>query len=140
MSKKLMTMHGWGEIEWSAIQRVIGDATCAWADYQGFHIGECPDEIPPYSHVWAWNDDLSRLFRVRINGDSAILGALTSDPAIHWDVPAKRSTGSIEINQYEGFPWRDDKRVRQSDFDITGTIRLFETVQLTPVTFVGLRP
>ena len=132
-----MTMHGWGPVEWSTIQEVIGHDTCAWADYDGFHIGECPNTIPPYSHLWAWNNDRSRLFRARIDGDQAILGALTTDSSVSWS-GATTMDKPVSILKYRGFPWGDDKRVRQPSLKISGTIYLFETVQPAPVTFVGI--
>ena len=45
-------LSGQGEVEWSQLRKEAGGLTCAWADYDGFHIGPCPDEAPPYSHIW----------------------------------------------------------------------------------------
>ena len=47
-------LSGQGEVEWSQLRKEAGELTCAWADYGGFHIGPCPDEAPPYSHIWGW--------------------------------------------------------------------------------------
>lgn len=141
-TKHEMFMHGWGEVAWSKVREVIGDNTCAWADYDGFHIGECPNTIPPYSHLWAWNDDRSRLFRARIDGNQAILGALTTDSSVSWS-GATAMDKPVSILKYQGFTWDDDKRVRQpnsltKEILAKETVYLFETIQLTPVTFVGI--
>lgn len=136
-TKHEMAMHGWGEVTWSKVREVIGNNTCAWADYDGFHIGECPNTIPPYSHLWAWSSDLSCLFRVRIDGERIILGTLTSDTTFSFG-PEVKKLESVEVLRYEGTPWGKDNRVRQPSPNIDGTIYLHETIQLAPVTFVGI--
>ncbi len=136
-TKHEMSMHGWGEVAWSKVREVIGDNTCAWADYRGFQIGNCPEVSPPYSHLWAWSPDLSCLFRVRIDGERIILGALTSDTTFSFG-PEVKKLESVEVLRYEGIPWGKDNRVRQPSPHIDGTIYLHETIQLAPVTFVGI--
>ena len=44
-------LESWGEVEWSRLREAAMGMTCAWADYEGFHIGPCPDVAPPYSHI-----------------------------------------------------------------------------------------
>ena len=46
-----------GEAQWSRLREEAGELTCAWVDYDGFHIGPCPDEAPSYSHIWGWSRD-----------------------------------------------------------------------------------
>jgi hypothetical protein len=69
---------GYGRIRWDELTRLLGNATTAWADYDGFHIGPAPSEPPPYSHLWAWTDHW--LIRARIEDDTAIAGALILSP------------------------------------------------------------
>lgn len=134
-----MHIHGWGELEWSDVRTIIGSAMCAWADYQGFHFDTCPEETPPYSHLWAWNKDLSVLFRARINGDQAILSAIANKAAAFWQSDHEPiASREIEAIRYPGMPWGDDKKVRQPTPDPGGEIWLYETLQPAPVTFVGI--
>lgn len=63
-----------GPLPWPAIHEVLQTMTCAWADYEGFHVGTVPDEPPPYTHVWAWASD--SWARVRVDGDGGIVGVL----------------------------------------------------------------
>ncbi|WP_423859101.1 hypothetical protein [Arachnia propionica] len=44
-------LSGQGEAKWPRLQEKAGELTCAWADYDGFHIDPCPDEAPPCSHI-----------------------------------------------------------------------------------------
>lgn len=67
---------GWGEVEWSRLADAAGELTCAWADYDGFHIGSCPPESPPYSHIWGWSADGSVLMRGRIDAGKVTVGWL----------------------------------------------------------------
>lgn len=73
------TLHGFGSVGWPRVRELCAGLTCAWADYTGFQQGECPDQPPPYTHLWGWS--ASRLARVRIDGDQGVIGLLTPDPA-----------------------------------------------------------
>ena len=74
-------LSGQGEVEWSQLRKEAGGLTCAWADYDGFHIGPCPDEAPPYSHIWGWNRDGGVLLRGRIDAGRVIAGWLRKTPS-----------------------------------------------------------
>ena len=74
-------LSGQGEVEWSQLRKEAGELTCAWADYDGFHIGPCPDEAPPYSHIWGWNRDGGVLLRGRIDAGRVIAGWLRKTPS-----------------------------------------------------------
>ena len=70
---------GWGEVQWERLATAATGLTCAWADYDGFHIGHCPPTAPPYSHIWGWSRDGSVLMRGRINGTNVTVGWLHAD-------------------------------------------------------------
>lgn len=40
-------LSGQGEAKWSQPREKAGELTCAWVDYDGFHIDPCPEEAPP---------------------------------------------------------------------------------------------
>jgi hypothetical protein len=73
------TLHGFGPVGWARVRELCAGLTCAWADYAGFHEGECPDQPPPYTHLWGWS--AGRLARVRIDGEQGVVGLLTPAPA-----------------------------------------------------------
>lgn len=70
------TLVGLGNVTWQLVHDVCAELTCAWADYGGFHIGECPISAPPYSHLWAWSSDGDTAVRVRIDAGRPIVGLL----------------------------------------------------------------
>jgi hypothetical protein len=73
-------LSGWGEVEWPQLRKAAGDLTCAWADYDGFHIGPCPTDVPPYSHIWGWNLDGGVLLRGRLDAGRVVVGWLRTSP------------------------------------------------------------
>jgi hypothetical protein len=77
--------HGW--TTWPTAARHLTDATCAWADLDGFHVDRCPAERPPTTHLWAWHG--GTLWRARLDGLEVLLTELT----IHPELP-KVLTGS----------------------------------------------
>jgi hypothetical protein len=83
------TLAGYGACNWTDLRAMLGDATAAWADYDGFHVGPPPQEAPPYSHLWAWRADW--LLRARVEGQRAVVGVLVlrGDPPDRGAVPVK---------------------------------------------------
>jgi hypothetical protein len=75
------TLAGYGMRDWTDLPAMLSDATAAWADYNGFHVGPPPQEAPPYSHLWAWTPDW--LLRARVEGQRAVVGILV----LHGDPP-----------------------------------------------------
>lgn len=69
------TLEAWGQLEWPEFARRVAGFTCAWADYTGFRFGPCPDEAPPYTHIWAWAAD-GRLVRGRIDNGCVVAALL----------------------------------------------------------------
>lgn len=78
---KTRWLDGWGEVEWARLQEAADGMTCAWADYDGFHIGPCPTQAPPYSHIWGWSDDGGTLLRGRIDAGRVTVGWLRTSGA-----------------------------------------------------------
>ena len=74
-------LSGQGEAKWSQPREKAGELTCAWVDYDGFHIDPCPDEAPPYSHIWGWSRDGEVLLRGRIDAGRVIAGWLRKTPS-----------------------------------------------------------
>ncbi|MDD7465067.1 MAG: hypothetical protein PUK59_02365 [Actinomycetaceae bacterium] len=80
-----MWLTGYGELEWAQVCELLASFSCAYADYEGFHVNvDCPEEAPDYTHLWAWKDGEVgglMLARVRINAGKGIVGVLTQDRA-----------------------------------------------------------
>lgn len=132
------TLHGWGRLAWSDIQRLLEGATCAWADYDGFHFGDCPDGAPPYSHLWAWKGK-EVLYRVRIDGANGIVGGLTlSAMTEHAREPIESKL--VEVVRHRGMPWTHDGRVGSVAAPALAAVKsitLVETLEPNPATFVS---
>ncbi len=128
------TLLGFGSLDWDAHRRVIGEATCTWADYAGFQRGTCPSSAPPYSHLWGWNSDGRSLFRIRVDGGRGILGVLTSEPEKYTTMI---TSVPVEVEERVGIPWGDDGQIRlQPPHVLLGNFRLYEVLRPMPVTFV----
>lgn len=131
------TLHAWGVLPWDRVVEIIGDAQAAWADYAGFHIGPCPTEAPPYSHLWAWSDQWR--FRVRIDGETGIVAAL-GNPVAPTGAPAHRSS-EVAVSEYAGIGWEDDGQIAEAASDLLKGVHgivLTETLEPMPMTFVSL--
>ncbi len=129
------TLHGWGTLPWEQIVEILGDAEAAWADYEGFHIGRCPMEVPPYSHLWAWSPKWR--FRIRIDGDSGVVAAL-GDAAAPPGAPTLH-TREVAVHQYPAIPWAGDAQISVGAsrlIETIGQITLTETLEPMPMTFV----
>jgi hypothetical protein len=138
MSPATATLHGYGRIPWPDLAVALADADSAWADYHGFHIGQCPAQPPPYTHLWAWHADW--LLRARIDGRDAIVGAL-----LLGDVgpPGLTSllTDRTDCVRREGHTWpAEEKRVGPVPAALAGRdVDLYQIAGAHPVTFVRLR-
>lgn len=130
-----LNAYGWRP--WDEVRSLVGAAMCAWADYTGFHVGECPDEAPPYSHLWAWDGAATRLLRVRIDDAVGVVGILCRDGAAASPSGlTPLSSEDVLVESRLGLPWGDDKRVHTST--ITTTMTLHELLRPLPVTFVSM--
>ena len=126
---------GRGRLKWGDVQAEASGMLCAWADYAGFHVGEeCPSVAPPYTHLWAWTPDHSKLMRVRIDGDEGIVGLLWADP------PAGVSGKHVEVVSSTGLPWGDDGQLGRTlpPHISAGTFVLYEPLVPLPATFVAV--
>lgn len=134
-----MTLHSWGRLDWADIVGVLRGSTAAWADYGGFHLGPCPADAPPYSHLWAWTEDWR--FRVRIDEDGGYLAALgDSTPPPSTPETVAPSHGVV-VREAHGIPWGDDGQVPKRVTELASTIKtihLFETLEPMPMTFVSV--
>ena len=135
----LRTMHltGYGQLAWSDVVKHLQGLTCAWADYEGFHVKrDGPTTAPPYTHVWAWKDDDSLLVRVRIDDDQGIVGTLSVDPPSE---NYKSSSSPVEVRAWQSLPWGDDGQLgRRYGREITQRrFTLYEPLIPLPATFVG---
>ena len=74
MSQKRARLYGTGRTDWEAVRNLAGSMTCAWADYDGFQVGPCPDQAPPTSHLWGWDE--TRRIRVRFDASVATAALL----------------------------------------------------------------
>lgn len=143
------SLHEHGELEWPEVQGLIAGASCAWADYAGFHVGPCPDSAPPYSHLWAWDADGSRLVRVRVDGSRGVVGVLSRTAAT--SVGDGSQVRTVEVQERPGVPWGNDKRVAAvpevreiTIFEVQGLPELVGQAPahavIAPVTFVRVLP
>jgi hypothetical protein len=99
--------------------------TCAWADYDGYHLAKndgCPPAAPAYSHLWAWSPQ--QLVRVRVDSDHGIIGVLTTN--------AEAPAGSLSFEQVDVM-----EREAMSFRDPPTTIRLVQVVGPMPLVFVA---
>lgn len=67
---------GAGRMSWAdAVAGPLVGATCLWQDLDGLHVEAAPGSAPPTSIVWGWVQGI-RLVRVRLDGDTALVGVL----------------------------------------------------------------
>lgn len=130
------TLHGYGPQPWSFVLDLATNLVCSWADNSGFHIGPCPGEAPPYSHLWGWNADGSVLLRVRIDGDRGVPAVLTK--AAGTAPEAGGSTQTVRVTVRQALPWpKGEKRIKvQQPGVLEGRIDLIQVLGTMPMTFV----
>lgn len=143
-----MQLAGYGSLEWDQVKALLKGFKCAFADYEGFHVGEdCPAEAPDYTHLWAWkilgqeNGSEARviLARVRIDAGKGILGILaqrkedisavssgmndTEKPETETKKPEAKAMQPVTVTVTIGEPWGvDEKRIgKRYDKDIIET-------------------
>ncbi|MGL5862187.1 MAG: hypothetical protein ACRCY9_13125 [Phycicoccus sp.] len=127
---------GLGMLDWEQIRDLCAASTCAWADYDGFHIepaDQLPQEAPPYTHLWAWSP--RHLIRVRLDGPGGVVGVLipnTDGPDAHaemepatWPHPQISELATVVEHTVTNF--KED----------SGTTRLVQVVGPMPITFVA---
>ncbi|SHJ67530.1 hypothetical protein SAMN02745244_03017 [Tessaracoccus bendigoensis DSM 12906] len=133
-------LHAFGANDWATVRRIVGDRTAAWADYDGFQIGPCPEAPPPYSHLWAWSSDGESLIRVRVDAESCVVGALSRE-AWPGEGAAPLESHEVEVIKRPGLPWGEDGQIGDQSGEILGrveSILLHETLTPSPVTFVSV--
>lgn len=140
------TLLGWGRQPWSFVVALTDGLTCAWADYEGFHIGACPPDAPPYSHLWGWDDAAETLVRVRIDLNDAIVGALVerrdalpqaaNHPVLAEEVPVVIETLLTWPPEHRRVGVQHDPRT------LAGPVSAVRVLSAMPVTFIvgGIAP
>jgi hypothetical protein len=135
--RRSATLHGYGRLSWTALTAALRGVSTAWADYDGFHIGACPAEAPPYTHLWAWTDGW--LLRARIDGACAIAGILETGGTAPAALIALRSE-PVRYLTRSAHSWpTTEKRVGQLPPEVAGRhVTLYEVDGEHPLTFVRL--
>lgn len=140
---KTATLVGWGLQDWTVVRTLAAGMTCAWADYGGFHLAACPDQAPPYSHLWGWNPETGFLLRVRIDAERGIVGGLIlkgdSDEAFRL-VPEPTLVEEVLIRESEVLTWAEDEPriAAQAAGILPGKVFSVEVLTPMPITFIGL--
>lgn len=116
--------------------------TCAWADYGGFHLATCPDQAPPYSHLWGWNTETGLLLRVRIDADRGIVGGLILkgySEAAFPPIPEPSLVEKVAIRTSEVLTWAEDEQriAAQAAGVLPGKVVSVEVLTPMPITFIG---
>jgi len=88
--------HGW--LDWNHTTRHLTEATCAWADFRGFHLASCPEQMPHTSHLWAWHH--TDLWRLRLDSGRALVTQLTILPAA-----AQLHPNTVTVRRLPGLAW-----------------------------------
>jgi hypothetical protein len=118
-------LAGLGRRGWNDVRQLCAGMTCAWADYDGYHLVKddgCPADAPPYSHLWAWSPD--QLVRVRVDGDHAVVGVLTTNPI---EPAGSELFEQVDVVEREAASFRDPPT----------TIRLLQVIGPMPVVFLA---
>jgi hypothetical protein len=134
------TLYAYGRVLWTDLAAALGGATTGWADYHGFHIGACPVQAPPYTHLWAWTDGW--LLRARIDGADAIAGVLVigDDPIPHGLTPVRSEPVRYSVTHTARTWLADAKRVGPLPPEVTGrTVTLYEVAGENPLTFIQMK-
>lgn len=129
-------LSGQGEVEWSQLREDARGLTCAWADYEGFHIGSCPDDAPPYSHIWGWSSDGEVLLRGRIDAGRVTAGWLRKSPV---GGDKEREVTAITRQVITWNPANERLKINFSDEHGNGwpeRMQSVETLGENPVTFM----
>ncbi len=124
-------LESWGEVEWSRLVDAAAGMTCAWADYRGFHIGTCPQEAPPYTHIWGWSADQQTLFRGRIDDRRVTVG---------WLRMAGASVELVYCVVRDVITWRPDHKRLQIEHDCVSyphQMHAVEVIGPKPVAFIS---
>jgi hypothetical protein len=134
-AQQTASLHAYGRMAWPELYRAVSPCEAAWADYDGFHIGQIPDTPPPYSHLWAWSQRW--LLRARVDGAHAIVAVLATGAATP-DRLTQVDAWPVRCVRRRAHTWPDAER-RVGKLPATVTDRPVELWQVEgdrPVTFV----
>lgn len=130
------TLVGLGTVTWQRVREMCAELTCAWADYGGFHIGECPTSAPPYTLLWAWSSDGATALRVRIDAGRPIVGLLFSggQPA-PGDAVLKEEV-TIHVGVVKAWP-RNDRSIGKQEPGVLTDMRTLDVIGQVPLRFIA---
>lgn len=112
IAPRSMYLTGYGKLPWRDVVPLLNGLTCAWADYGGFHVRQsCPEQVPPYSHLWAWSQDSKTLVRVRIDDDKGIVGILSTEKQNDGFKHDPKYFKFVTVRLSDCYPWGDDKQI-----------------------------
>ncbi|MFF4128273.1 hypothetical protein ACFYYP_32515 [Microbispora rosea] len=118
-----------GRTSWDTALEILTRHACAWADLDGFHLGDAPRAVPLTTHVWAWRD--TRLLRLRVDRTECVIGLLDLDPAADGE--------EVDVTTRHSQTWPlGEGRVGVADEWRSRSVTLYEVAGLMPLTFARL--
>jgi hypothetical protein len=130
-------LAGYGWQTWPAVRQLVGSVECCWADLDGWHVEPLPDDPPPATHMWGWDRDV--LWRLRIDGDTAVVAALhpvqTSGPQPAGE-PAISERVAVRRTRSHGWPAADQQVRARGSQPSSLEWELAEVTGPWPITFV----
>jgi hypothetical protein len=130
-------LHGYGQVEWPRVQDLLGDATCCWADIDGWHVDPLPSQPPCTTHLWAWTNTVQ--WRLRVDGSKAIVAMLGSTEHAPPGATATERT-SVLSHQAPGWPENDNQVHVRGNNPAHWTWQIRQTSGASPITFVRATP
>ncbi len=131
-------VDGWlrlhGRQDWTSVRQLLQGSTCAYADYDGFHIGDAPVDPPPYSHLWAWATD--RFWRVRVDESDALVSSLTVQ------APDESGDEMVRVKRVSALTWKPKEgRIGRQDAAVlpgeNARMIMWQTVEDQPIVFIS---
>ncbi|MBT8225759.1 MAG: hypothetical protein HKP61_22375 [Dactylosporangium sp.] len=130
------TLRGYGRVSWADLVAALTGATAAWADYDGFHIGDPPAAAPPYTHLWGWADGW--MLRARLDGDHAIVATLHLDNTAPSGITSRTPGERLSVTRTRSRTWPStEHRVGKLNGEVADRpVVLYQLDGDRPVTFV----
>jgi hypothetical protein len=134
------TLNSYGRVPWATLTQALHGATTAWADYDGFHIGEAPEIAPPYTHLWAWAD--AWMLRARIDDGQAIVATLHLADAAPPGITPCTPASTVTVTHLQSRTWLSgEHRIGPIASNVADQpVDLCHIDGAHPVTFVRLAP
>lgn len=130
------TLVGLGTVAWTDLIDLTRGMTCAWADYEGFHVGSCPILAPPYTHLWAWSGDGTRTIRVRIDSGQPIVGMLLLGD--HDGPIGAPLVEDVTVREGGLKSWPvNDRSVGEQEPGVLTDVRIYDVAGTVPLRFIA---